>query len=79
MAAFLLLIPLALTSTKAAIRRMGPRWHKLHQLSYVAVILGGLHFVMQEKVWSVQAPAYLAVAVGVVALRLLWKRPRVAR
>ena len=79
MAAFLLLLPLALTSTKAAIRRMGPRWHKLHRLSYVAVILGGLHFVMQEKVWSVQAPAYLAVAVAVVALRLLWKRPRVAR
>lgn len=79
MAAFLMLLPLALTSTKAAIRRMGIRWHKLHRLSYVAVILGGLHFVMQEKVWTVQSLAYLTVAVAVVAMRALWLTRRVAR
>lgn len=79
MAAFLLLVPLALTSTKAAIRRLGLRWHKLHRLSYVAVVLGGLHFVMQEKVWSVQSLAYLAIAVAVVAMRALWMSRRVAR
>jgi sulfoxide reductase heme-binding subunit YedZ len=79
MAAFLLLLPLALTSTKSAIRRMGLRWHKLHRLSYVAVVLGGLHFVMQEKVWSLQSLAYLAIAVTVVAMRALWLTRRVAR
>lgn len=79
MAAFLMLVPLALTSTKAAIRRMGMRWHKLHRLSYVAVVLGGLHFVMQEKVWSVQSLVYLAIAVAVVAMRALWMTRRVAR
>ena len=79
MAAFLMLLPLALTSTKAAIRRMGMRWHKLHRLSYVAVVLGGLHFVMQEKVWSVQSLVYLAIAVAVVAMRALWMTRRVAR
>ncbi|MGI3187449.1 protein-methionine-sulfoxide reductase heme-binding subunit MsrQ [Nioella aestuarii] len=79
MIAFLLLVPLALTSTKAAIRRMGIRWHKLHRLSYVAVVLGGLHFVMQEKVWSVQSLLYLSLAVAVVAMRALWMSRRVAR
>jgi sulfoxide reductase heme-binding subunit YedZ len=78
MAAFLMLVPLAATSTKSAIRRMGPRWHRLHRLSYLAVVLGGLHFVMQEKVWSVQSLVYLGLAIGVVALRWLWLRPRVA-
>lgn len=79
MAAFLLLLPLALTSTKAAIRRMGVRWQKLHRLSYVAVVLGGVHFVMQEKVWTLQSLTYLAIALAVVAMRLLWMRRRVAR
>ena len=78
MTAFLMLVPLAATSTKSAIRRMGPRWHRLHRLSYLAVVLGGLHFVMQEKVWSVQSLVYLGLAIGVVALRWLWLRPRVA-
>lgn len=78
MAAFLMLVPLAATSTRSAIRRMGPRWHRLHRLSYLAVVLGGLHFVMQEKVWSVQSLVYLGLAIGVVALRWLWLRPRVA-
>lgn len=79
MAAFLLLLPLALTSTKSAIRRMGMTWHKLHRLSYVAVVLGGIHFVMQEKVWSVQSLVYLALALGLVAMRALWLSRRVAR
>ncbi|HEU0014904.1 MAG TPA: protein-methionine-sulfoxide reductase heme-binding subunit MsrQ, partial [Longimicrobium sp.] len=43
--AFLLLVPLALTSTRAAIRRMGKRWQKLHRLVYIAAALGVLHFV----------------------------------
>jgi len=47
--AFLLLIPLALTSTKAAIRRMGKRWQKLHRLVYIAAGLGVLHFVWLVK------------------------------
>ena len=54
-------------------------WHKLHRLSYVAVVLGGIHFVMQEKVWSVQSLVYLALALGLVAMRALWLSRRVAR
>ena len=47
--AFLLLIPLALTSTKASIRRLGKRWQKLHRLVYLAAGLGVLHFIWLVK------------------------------
>ncbi len=74
-AAFLLLVPLAATSWQGAIRRMGARaWGKLHRLVYLAVILGGVHFVMQEKVWTPESVTYLLTAVGLVGLRLVWIR-----
>ena len=73
--AFLLLIPLAATSWQGAIKRMGARgWGRLHRLVYVAVLLGAAHFVMQEKVWTVESLLYLTVASGLVAMRLLWIR-----
>lgn len=74
-AAFLLLIPLAATSWQGAIRRMGAQaWGRLHRLVYVAVILGGGHFVMQEKVWTTESLIYLGLAIGLVSLRLIWIR-----
>jgi sulfoxide reductase heme-binding subunit YedZ len=47
--AFLLLVPLALTSTKASIRRLGKRWQKLHKVVYLAAGLGVLHFTWLVK------------------------------
>ena len=50
MTAFLLLIPLAVTSTNAAIRALGPiRWRRLHRLIYVIAPLGVLHYYMLVK------------------------------
>ena len=73
--AFILLVPLALTSWKGAIRRMGSlNWNRLHMLSYVVVILGGVHFVMQEKVWTAESLIYLGLAVVLVGMRFLWLR-----
>lgn len=73
--AFLLLVPLAATSWRGAVKRMGSKaWGRLHRLVYVSVILGAVHFAMQEKVWGFEIAAYLAVAVGLVASRLLWIR-----
>jgi len=70
-----MLLPLAATSWQGAIKRMGPQaWARLHRLVYPAVILGGIHHVMQEKVWLSEALIYLAAAVGVVGLRSLWIR-----
>jgi sulfoxide reductase heme-binding subunit YedZ len=47
--AFLLLVPLALTSTKGSIRRLGKRWQKLHKVVYLAAGLGVLHFIWLVK------------------------------
>jgi sulfoxide reductase heme-binding subunit YedZ len=50
MIGFLLLVPLALTSTKASIRRLGAkRWNALHRTVYVAAVLGTTHFWMSVK------------------------------
>jgi sulfoxide reductase heme-binding subunit YedZ len=49
-AAFLLLIPLAITSTDGMVRRLGfARWKKLHRLIYLAAVLGVIHFVWRVK------------------------------
>lgn len=73
--AFVLLIPLAATSWQGAIRRLGAQtWGRLHRLVYVSVILGGIHFVMQEKIWTTESLIYLGICVGLVALRFTWIR-----
>lgn len=69
-AALLLLIPLAVTSTKGWIRRLGKRWLKLHRLVYVAASLGVLHFywkVRADTFWPLVAALTLA---GLFAVRL---------
>lgn len=76
MAAFVLLVPLALTSTKKWIRRLGPRWQKLHRLVYLALPMGAIHFMMQERVWTGQLITYLILAFGIVGLRMFWMRRR---
>ncbi len=69
MAGFILLVPLAVTSNKRSIRAMGAGWRKLHRLVYPAVILGGVHFVMLVKGWQIEPLIYLAVILGLVAVR----------
>jgi methionine sulfoxide reductase heme-binding subunit len=50
MAAFVLLVPLAVTSTNRALRKLGPvRWRKLHRLTYLIVPLGVIHYLMLVK------------------------------
>jgi sulfoxide reductase heme-binding subunit YedZ len=78
MAGFLLLVPLALTSTDRAIRRMGVRWRQLHWLVYPAVLLGGLHFVMLRKGWQLEPLVYLALIAILLIPRLAPRRRRVA-
>jgi sulfoxide reductase heme-binding subunit YedZ len=68
--AFLLLVPLALTSTKASIRRLGKRWQKLHRLVYLAAGLGVLHFVWLVKSDLREPLIFAAVFAGLMALRL---------
>lgn len=80
MAAFVLLVPLALTSNNWSIRKLGPRWRKLHRLVYAAVLLGGIHFLMLVRGFQYEPLIYLAVIVGLLALRIrLPRRKRAAR
>lgn len=67
--AFLLLIPLAITSNNASIRKLGSKWRTLHMLVYPAVTLGVVHYLMQMKVVSNEGWIWLAVLVGLLALR----------
>jgi methionine sulfoxide reductase heme-binding subunit len=77
MTSFVLLVPLALTSTRGWIRRLGRRWQMLHRLVYLAAALAVLHFY-----WKVKADTlWPLVAAGVLAVLLLtrvpWDRVRV--
>lgn len=79
MAGFLLLIPVALTSNNWSIRKMGaPKWRRLHQLSYLAAILGAVHFIMLVKGWQYEPLIYLGVVLALLAARMPVRRHRVA-
>lgn len=75
---FVLLVPLAMTSTKAAMRRLGRRWQKLHRLVYVAAILGCVHFWWQVKA-DIREPAVYAGLAAVLLGWRLWRRWRSRR
>ncbi len=77
MAAFLMMLPLAATSSGAAIRRLGAAaWRRLHMLTYILVPLAGVHFVMVRKGWQAEPLLYLAVIALLLALRLERLLPR---
>ncbi len=71
MTAFVLLLPLAVTSNAVSLRRMGAAgWRRLHWLVYPAVLLGGLHYVMLSKGWQVEPLIYMCVILTLLALRV---------
>jgi sulfoxide reductase heme-binding subunit YedZ len=75
LATFLLLVPLAVTSTDGWVRRLGyRRWKALHRLVYAAALGGVLHFVWRVKV-DVRVPLWFAVALGLLVLLRLVPRP----
>jgi sulfoxide reductase heme-binding subunit YedZ len=79
LAAFILIAPLALTSTKGWQRRLGRRWKALHKLVYLAAPLAALHFVWLVKA-DLREPLLYGLAVAVLlALRLAPVRRSIAR
>jgi sulfoxide reductase heme-binding subunit YedZ len=72
--ALLLLVPLAVTSTRGWMRRLGRRWQKLHRLIYPAAMLGVWHYYWQVKLDTLEPTVY-----AVVLLLLLGWRARSAR
>ena len=70
--AFLALLPLALTSTRTMMRRLGARWKSLHRLVYGAGLLAVLHFWwMKESKSDVSEPLWYAVLLGMLLLERL--------
>ena len=78
---FVLLIPLALTSTKRMIRRLGgARWRMLHRLVYVAAIAGVVHYLWLVKVVTLSPLVYAAILTVLLGARLwFWLAKRAAR
>ena len=71
--ALLLLLPLALTSTRGMMRRLGANWKKLHRLVYLIAILGVWHFYWQVKLDTLEPTVYAAILAALLAYRL-WRR-----
>jgi len=65
--AFVLLIPLAITSTKGWIRRLGKNWQKLHRLIYVTAIAGVIHYIWLVKA-DLRKPLQYAFVLTVLLL-----------
>ena len=74
--AFVLLVPLAVTSTRGWMRRLGARWHRLHRLIYPAAVLGCTHFWWQVKADWREPAVYAALLAGLLGWRLLRARRR---
>jgi sulfoxide reductase heme-binding subunit YedZ len=72
--AFVSLVPLALTSTRGWIRRLGRNWRRLHRLVYAAAVLGVVHYLWATKAddrWPLIAATVLAV---LLVLRIPFRR-----
>lgn len=70
MVAFLLMVPLAVTSNDWSVRRLGPGWRRLHRLTYAVAVLGALHFVMLSKGLQLEPLLYMGAILALLALRL---------
>jgi sulfoxide reductase heme-binding subunit YedZ len=76
--AFLILIPLALTSTNAAVRRLGyVRWKRLHRLVYFVAVLGLIHFYWRVKADHREPWIYIGIIAALMLARgISWLRGR---
>ena len=69
--AFILLIPVALSSTDKAMRTLGKNWRRLHRTVYIIGVLSVLHYIWLSKLGKDQALIYLAMLVMLLGYRVL--------
>jgi sulfoxide reductase heme-binding subunit YedZ len=68
--AFLLLIPLAVTSTNGMVKRLGfPRWKRLHRLAYVATAAGVVHYIWRVKADLLEPLIFAGVLTVLLGIR----------
>ena len=70
--ALMLLVPLALTSTKGWIRRLGRRWQTLHRLIYVSAVCAVIHFIWKVKVVIGEPVLYAGILTVLLGFRVIW-------
>jgi sulfoxide reductase heme-binding subunit YedZ len=78
-AAFLILLPLAITSTKGWMKRLGQNWQRLHRLIYLAALLVILHFLWQTKADFRQPLVYGAIVAVLLTVRIPWVREFISK
>ena len=71
---FVLMLPLAVTSTQGWIRRLGKRWSILHRLIYVAAVAGVVHFLWLVKLETSEPLVYAAVLSGLFLVRVVRRK-----
>ena len=69
--AWLLLVPLAITSTAAMMRKLGRRWRQLHKLVYLIAPLGVMHFLWLVKKDQTEPFIFASVLVILLSMRLI--------
>lgn len=72
--AFVLLIPLAVTSTNKMKKRLGKRWQRLHQLVYVVAVCGILHYLWLVKADLLQPLMHAAILILLLGVRVWFQR-----
>jgi sulfoxide reductase heme-binding subunit YedZ len=77
---WLSMLPLAITSTKGWIRRLGRKWTALHRLIYLSAICAAIHFAWKQKVFAGDAVLYASAVAILLGFRVVWEaRTRLAR
>ncbi|NCC26945.1 MAG: sulfoxide reductase heme-binding subunit YedZ [Gammaproteobacteria bacterium] len=71
-AAFVLMVPLAITSTQGWIRRLGRRWKRLHRAVYAIGVLGVLHYLWLVKADLLEPAIYAIILAVLLGLRVPW-------
>jgi methionine sulfoxide reductase heme-binding subunit len=72
-AAFVLLIPLAFTSTYSMQRTLGHNWQRLHRLAYAAAVLGVLHFWWLVKLDVTEPAGFALLLVALFVMRIAFR------
>jgi len=71
MAGLAMLLPLALTSNRWSIRKLGSRWNTLHKLAYPVLIVAVLHFVLARKSLTLEPAFYITLTILLIGYRFI--------
>jgi sulfoxide reductase heme-binding subunit YedZ len=71
MIAFALMVPLAITSTKGWIRRLGKRWQLLHRLIYISGVAAAVHYLWKVKITAGSPVYYAAIVAALLIFRVI--------